>query len=178
MHQIQSSINPDNFSNQEELDKAIKKCQDEWLQQPQEELDHKTPWEVISDERRRLGSPRKGFTISMTMTPLSCGMKEEYIDLTNLSKKDSPLAEDLETFVNYFIKNRVKVTLKNRWIPFKHMKSIEEDFINKDSFISLGEEEKEEKKSVKDLIYYFFIIYVYLFFPDSFGFLWKIKRSF
>jgi len=67
MRQIQSSINPDNFSNQEELDKAIKKCQDEWLQQPQEELDHKTPWEVISDERKRLGSPRKGFTISMTI---------------------------------------------------------------------------------------------------------------
>ncbi len=153
-HCIQSNINPDNFSNQEELNKAIKKCQDEWLRQPQEELDHKTPWEVISDERKRLGSPRKGFTISMTMSPLSCGMKEEYIDLTNLSKKDSPLAKDLETFVDYFIKNRVKVTLKNRWIPFKHIKSIEEDFINKDSFISLGEEEKRGEEASKRYIYF------------------------
>lgn len=154
MHCIQSAINPNNFSNQEELNKAIKKCQDEWLQQPQEELDHKTPWEVISDERKRLGSTRNGFTFSMTITPVSCGMKEEYIDLTNLSKKDSPLAEDLETFVNYFIKNRVKVTLKNKWIPFKHIKSIEKDFINKDSFISLGEEEKRGEEVSKRYIYF------------------------
>jgi len=153
-HCIQSNINPDNFSNQEELNKAIKKCQDEWLRQPQEELDHKTPWEVISDERKRLSSPRKGFTFSMTIRPVSCGMKEEYIDLTNLRKKDSPLAKDLETFVDYFIKNRVKVTLKNRWIPFKHIKSIEEDFINKDSFISLGEEEKRGEEASKRYIYF------------------------
>ena len=158
MRQIQSSINPNNFSNQEELDKAIKKCQDQWLQQPQEELDHKTPWEVISDERKRLGSPRKGFTFSMTITPVSCGMKEEYIDLTNLSKKDSPLAEDLETFVNYFIKNPIKVTLKNRWIPFKHIKLIEKDFINKDSFISLGEEEKRGEEVSKRYIYFIDIL--------------------
>jgi len=154
MRQIQSSINPNNFSNQEELDKAIKKCQDQWLQQPQEELDRKTPWEVILDERKRLGSPRKGFTFSMTITPVSCGMKEEYIDLTDLSKKDSSLAEDLETFVNYFIKNRVKVTLKNRWIPFKHIKLIVRDFINKDSFISLGEEEKRGEEVSKRYIYF------------------------
>jgi hypothetical protein len=154
MHCIQSNINPNNFSNQEELDKAIKKYQDEWLQQPQEELNHKTPWEVILDERKKLGSTRKSFNISMTMTPLSYGMKEEYIDLTNLSKKDSPLAEDLETFVNYFIENKVKVTLKNRWIPFKHIKSIEEDFINKDSFTSLGEEEKRGEEVSKRYIYF------------------------
>jgi len=158
MRQIQSSINPNNFSNREELDKAIKKCQDQWLQQPQEELDHKTPWEVILDERKKLGSHRKGFTFSMTITPVSCGMKEEYIDLKNLSKKDSPLAEDLETFVNYFIKNRIKVTLKNRWIPFKHIKSIEEDFVNKDSFNSLGKEEKRGEEVSKRYIYFIDIL--------------------
>jgi hypothetical protein len=85
----------------------------------------------------------------MTITPISCGMKEEYIDLTNLRKKDSPLAEDLETFVNYFIKNRLKVTLKNRWILFKHIKSIEKGFINKDSFISFGKEEKRGEEVIK-----------------------------
>ena len=127
---VQSEIEPGNFSNQDELNKAVKECQERWLHQPQEELDYKTPWEAILEERKRLGNPRKDYSISMNITPVSCGMKEEYIDLTGLNMKDTPLVKDLETFMNYFIKNRVKVTLKNRWIPFKHLKLIEENFIN------------------------------------------------
>jgi hypothetical protein len=52
----------------------------------------------------------------------------------------------------------VKVTLKNRWISFKHIKSIEEDFINKDSSISLGEEEKRGEEVSKRYIYFIDIL--------------------
>jgi hypothetical protein len=152
MFYVQSEIDPGNFSNQNELNKAVKRCQERWLHQPQEELNDKTPWEAILEEREKLGNPRKDYSISMTITPVSCGMKEEYIDLTGLSMKDTPLVKDLETFVNYFIENKVKVTLKNRWIPFKHLKLAEEKFINKDNFNFLGKEEKRGEEPYKRYI--------------------------
>lgn len=154
MFYVQSEIDPGNFPNQDELNKAVKRYQEKWLHQPQEELNHKTPWEAILEERKRFSNPRKDFSISVSITPLTCGMREEYIDLTNLSVKDAPLVKDLETFVDYFIKNRVKVTLKNRWIPFKHLKLIEEKFINKDNFNFLGKEEKRGEEPYKRYIYF------------------------
>jgi hypothetical protein len=66
--------------------------------------------------------------------------------------KDTPLVKDLETFVNYFIENRVKVTLKNRWIPFKHLKLAEKKFINKDNFNFSGKEEKRGEEPYKRYI--------------------------
>jgi len=58
--------------------------------------------------------------------------------------------------VNYFRENRVKVTKKNRWIPFKYLKLIEEKFINsdKDSFNLLGKEEKRGEEPFKRYIYF------------------------
>jgi hypothetical protein len=152
MFYVQSEIDPGNFSNQNELNKAVKRCQERWLHQSQEELDYKTPWEAILEERKRLGNLRKDYSISMDITPVSCGMKEEYIDLTGLSMKDTPLVKDLETFVNYFRENKVKVTLKNRWIPFKHLKLIEENFINKDIFNLFGKEEERGEEPFKRYI--------------------------
>jgi len=152
MFYVQSEVDPGNFSNQNGLNKAVKECQERWLHQPQEELEYKNPWEVILEERKRLGNPRKDYSISITITPASSGMKEEYIDLTGLNMKDTPLVKDLETFVNYFTKNRVKITLKNRWIPFKHLKLIEENFINKDIFNLFGKEEKRGEEPFKRYI--------------------------
>jgi len=152
MFYVQSEVDPGNFSNQDELNKAVKECQERWLHQPQEELEYKNPWEVILEERKRLGNPRKDYSISITITPVSIGMKEEYIDLTGLSMKDTPLVKDLEAFINYFMENKVKVTLKNRWIPFKHLKLIEENFINKDIFNLFGKEEKRGEEPFKRYI--------------------------
>lgn len=152
MFYVQSEVDPGDFSNQDELNKAVKECQERWLHQPQEELDYKNPWEVILEERKRLGNPRKDYSISITVTPVSRGMEEEYIDLTGLSMKDTPLVKDLETFVNYFRENKVKVTLKNRWIPFKHLKLIEENFINKDIFNLFGKEEERGEEPFKRYI--------------------------
>ena len=152
MFYVQSEVDPGNFSNQNGLNKAVKECQEKWLHQSQEELDYKTPWEAILEERKRLGNPRKDYSISITVTPVSRGMEEEYIDLTGLNMKDTPLVKDLETFVNYFMENKVKVTLKNRWIPFKHLKLIEENFINKDIFNLFGKEEERGEEPFKRYI--------------------------
>ena len=147
---VQSEVHPGNFSSQNELSQAVKRCQERWLHQSQEELDNKTPWEAILEERKRLGSPRKDFSISMNITPVYYGI-EEQVDLSNIEMKDVPLVRDLEIFVNYFTKNQVKVTIKNKWIPFAHLKLIEEKFTSpdKDDFYFLGKEEKRGEEASK-----------------------------
>ena len=59
----------------------------------------------------------KYFSLSVSITPVSREIVEQ-IDLSGIKRKDVPLVRDLEIFVNYFTKNQVKVTIKNRWIPF------------------------------------------------------------
>ena len=146
---------PSEFPLQSELDKAIEICQDKWLHHPQEELDYKTPLEAILEERKKLGNPRKDFSLSVSITPVSQEIVEQ-IDLSGIKRKDVPLVKDLETLVNYFIENQVKVTIKNRWIPFKHLKLIEEKFISpdKDSFNLLGKEEKRGEEPFQRYIYF------------------------
>jgi len=121
----------------------------------QEELNYKTPWEAILEEREKLGNPRKDFSISVSIKPVSQEI-ERQADLNDIKIKDIPLVKDLETLVNYFRENRVKVTIKNRWIPFKHLKLIEEKFISpdKDSFNFLEKEEKRGEEHFKRYIYF------------------------
>jgi len=152
---ILSKINPSKFSDQSELDKEIKIYREKWLHQPQEELNYKTPWEAILEEREKLGNPRKDFSLSVSITPVSQEIVGQ-IDLKDIKIKDIPLVKDLETLVNYFRENRVKVTIKNRWIPFKHLKLIEEKFISpdKDSFNLLGKEENRGEEPNKRYFYF------------------------
>ena len=79
---------------------------------------------------------------------------EDQIDLSDIKRKDVPLVEDLETLVYFFRENQIKVTIKNRWIPFKNLKLIEEKFISpdKDSFNLLGKEEKRGEEPFKRYI--------------------------
>jgi hypothetical protein len=155
MNYVLSKIKPSEFPLQSELDKAIEICQDKWLHHPQEELDYKTPLDAILEERKKLGNPRKDFSLSVSITPVSQEIVEQ-IDLSGIKRKDIPLVKDLETLVNYFIENQVKVTIKNRWIPFKHLKLIEEKFISpdKDSFNLLGKEEKRGEEPFQRYIYF------------------------
>jgi len=147
---IASKIDPDKFSSQEELERKVEEYKNKWLSEPQPELNGKTPWQVITEERKRLGSPRKGFPFKISVTPI---LKPEVKSkLNKITPKDTPLVEDVETFINYFERNKVKVTPKNKWIPFKHLKIIEQNFKYKDSFVFLGKEEKRGEESRKRYI--------------------------
>jgi len=126
-----TKIDPDKFSSQEELERKVEEYKNKWLSEPQPELNGKTPWQVITEERKRLGSPRKGFPFKISVTPI---LKPEVKSrLNKITPKDTPLVEDVETFINYFERNKVKVTPKNKWIPFKHLKIIEQNFKYKDN---------------------------------------------
>ena len=154
MNYIQSKVNPSEFNNQNELRKEIEKYQKEWLHQPQEELDNKSPWTVILEERKSMNNPRKDLSIKIDITPIG-GVNKNSFSLARIAPKDIPLAKDLESFVQYLAEKRVKVAQKNRWIPFKHLKLIEEGFINpgKDIFHFMGKEETRGQEITKRYIY-------------------------
>jgi len=122
------------FSSPEELNTFQQLFMDFWNLSPRDEFQGKSPQEVDSQ-----------------------GL-EEQIDLKGIKIKDVPLVKDLETLVNYFRENQVKVSLKNKWIPFKHLKLIEENFISsdKDSFnlFGFGKEESRGEESAKRYIYF------------------------
>ena len=152
MNYIQLKVHPSEFNNQNELRKEIEKYQKEWLHQPQEELNNKSPWTVILEERKSMNNPRKDFSIKIDITPIG-GVNKNSLSLSMITTKDVPLAKDLETFVQYFAENRVKVTQKNRWIPFNHLRLIEEDFINPEKifFISWEKRKPEDRKLPKGI---------------------------
>ncbi|MCK5767338.1 MAG: hypothetical protein KAH35_03050 [Candidatus Atribacteria bacterium] len=155
MNYVLNKIKSLKFSDQREIDKAIKIYKDKWLQQPQEELSGKTPWEAILEERKKLGNPRKDFSLSISIKPVKQKI-EDRINLSDIKRKHVPLVEDLEILVNYLKENRLKVTKKNRWIPFKYLKLIEEKFISpdKDSFNLFGKEEERGEEPFKKYIYF------------------------
>ena len=150
---VTSTVNPDKFSSKKDLQKKIEKQKKKWLSEPQPELNYMSPWEVILNERKKLGNPRKDFSISISVTPISAGSKIK-TSLDDITPENTSLIEDLEVFLDYFEKNRVKVTPKNKWVPFKHIKAIEKDFEYKDGFIFLGKEEERGEEPRKRYIHF------------------------
>ena len=148
---VTSAVNPDKFSSKKDLQKEIEKQKKKWLSEPQSELNYMSPWQVILRERKKLGNPRKDFSISISVTPISAGSKIK-TSLDDITPENTSLIEDLEVFLDYFEKNRVKVTPKNKWVPFKHIKAIEKDFEYKDGFIFLGKEEERGEEPRKQYI--------------------------
>jgi len=88
----------------------------------------------------------------VNITPINQKI-EDQIDLSDIKRKNVPLVEDLETLVYFFRENQIEVTIKNRWIPFKYLKLIEEKFISpdKDSFNLLDKEENRGEEPFKNL---------------------------
>ncbi|HNR65181.1 MAG TPA: hypothetical protein PKJ95_02675 [Atribacterota bacterium] len=147
------------FSDKDTLEKAIKEFQEKWLNKSQEELKGKTHLQVIKEERERLDSPRKDFPILFNIKPLDLGSQNPF-NLDDINEEDSPVARDMEIFVSYIQGNRIKVTKKNCWIPFKHLKLIEKNFINpeKDGFLFLGKEEETGKETRKKYIHFIHLL--------------------
>ncbi len=159
MNYMKKNMDITDFSNKDELEKAIKDLQRKWLHEPQEELEGKTPFQAMKEEREKIHSPRKDFPLSISIDPVTLNSQDPF-DLVDIQEKDSPVVRDVETFVRYFQENRIKVTPKNRWIPFKHLKEITNIFINpgKDSFKFLGEEEKTGEEKSKLYIHFIHLL--------------------
>lgn len=159
MNHMKKNMDITKFSDIDALEKAIKEMMRKWLHEPQEKLVGKTPFQTIEEEKEKMHSPRKDFPNSFNINPIELKSYDPF-NLTDVNEKDSPVAEDVETFVNYFQENRIKVTPKNRWIPFKHLKLIEKDFVNsrKDSFIFLDKEEKWGEEREKPYIHFIHLL--------------------
>jgi hypothetical protein len=159
MNYMEQNIDITRFSNKDELEKAIKELQRKWLHEPQEELEGKTPFQTMEEEREKIHSPRKDFPISFSINPIDIHSQHP-LELDDINEEDSPVARDMETFVHYFQENRIKVTPKNQWIPFKHLKLIEKNFINpgKDSFVFMGEEENRGEETKKPYIHFIHLL--------------------
>ena len=155
MNFIKENMDLDQFTNKNEREQSIKKLQEKWLNEPQEELNGQTPLQAIKQEREKIDSPRKDLPISFKIT-----YHEDLYNLDDIQEEDSPVARDVEIFVSYFQENRIKVTQKNRWIPFKHLKRIEKNFINpvKDSFTFIDQEEETGKETRKKYIHFIHLL--------------------
>lgn len=69
LEEIRANINPADYSSKEEAEEAMDKFRDKWFKTPQKELDGRTPGDVILQERREQGNPRKDFTFRVEITP-------------------------------------------------------------------------------------------------------------
>ena len=152
---IKRNMDFNQFNNKNQREQSIKKLQEKWLNEPQEELNGQTPLQAIKQEREKIDSPRKDLPISFKIT-----YEEDFYNLDDIQEEDSPVARDVEIFVSYFQENRIKVTQKNRWIPFKHLKKIEKNFINpeKDSFTFIDKEEETGKETRKKYIHFIHLL--------------------
>lgn len=119
------------------MERERERCKKRWLSEPQPELNYMSLWEVILNERKRLGNPLKDFSINISVTPVSAGSKME-TSLDDITAGDTSLVKDLEVFLDYFEKNRVKITpepLLNKLYGSK-MKTIESEEVPMHHIIS------------------------------------------
>lgn len=106
MHHLHNEISPDNYSNKEELDKALAEAQKRWLNTPNPELDGKTPAELIFEERKRLGNPRKEIGLNIIVQPIGGVTRkekeaEELFDKTLSLSKEKRYQEAIDCYKRY-----------------------------------------------------------------------------
>ncbi len=68
MKYVEENVDIKKFSNKEEIEKTIKELQGKWLNEPQEELNGKTPFQAMKEEREKINSPRKDFRFHLVLT--------------------------------------------------------------------------------------------------------------
>lgn len=78
-----SKVNPDKYKDVKKAETRATKLSNDWLNTAREELDGKTPKEVILEERKRDGNPRKevAFTVSLTKLEPGADVKRQAEEL-------------------------------------------------------------------------------------------------
>lgn len=74
---VGNRVKLDGRKNKEKLEAGMNEIQKEWLHSPLEELEGKTPAEVILEERQQLGNPQKEIGFTMQLSKLKPGVEEE-----------------------------------------------------------------------------------------------------
>ncbi len=65
--EMEYEIDPEDYPTAEEASQALRDFSEEWLDTAQDELGGSTPREVILEERKELGDPRKEISLSMSL---------------------------------------------------------------------------------------------------------------
>ena len=74
---VGNRVKLDGRRNKEKLEAGMNEIQKEWLNSPLEELEGKTPAEIILEEREQLGNPQKEIGFIMQLNKLKPGVEEE-----------------------------------------------------------------------------------------------------
>ncbi len=77
MDYVGNRVKPDGRKNREKLEVKMNELQKEWLNSPLEELEGKTPAEIILEERDQLGNPQKEIGFTIQINKLKPGIEEE-----------------------------------------------------------------------------------------------------
>lgn len=77
MSHLHDEVNPDDYPNKKELKRVLAKSQKKWLDKPNSELDGKTPGQIILEERKKIGNPRKEIGLTVTVSPIERITKKE-----------------------------------------------------------------------------------------------------
>jgi len=115
MAYIQSKINPKRFKDEKRASQRAEKLLEEWLKTPRQELDGKTPEEVILEERQRLGNPEKRISFRINIATLMPG--EEVIQKAKeafdrgrqllLENKPKEAIEAYKEYISLYSQNHV-----------------------------------------------------------------------
>lgn len=77
MGYVQNRVNPDDYPDLESAQKEVAKIQDKWFKTPKEELDGKSPEQVILEEREKLGNPQKIVKFRVELNRIEPGAEME-----------------------------------------------------------------------------------------------------
>jgi len=81
MSYVQLKVNPKRYKDEKKASEKAERLMEEWVKTPRQELDGKTPEEVIIEERQQLGNPEKRVKFRINITVLMPG--EEVVQNAN-----------------------------------------------------------------------------------------------
>lgn len=81
MSYVQLKVNPKRYKDEKRAAQKAEELMEGWLKTPRQELDGKTPEEIILEERQRLGNPEKRVKFRINITALMPG--EEVVQKAN-----------------------------------------------------------------------------------------------
>ncbi len=115
MSYVQLKVNPKKFKNEKSASKKAEELLKEWLKTPRQELDGKTPEEVILEERQKLGNPEKKVKFKINISAFIPG--EEVIQKANeafvkgrqllLENKPKEAIEAYKEYISIHFQNHV-----------------------------------------------------------------------
>lgn len=122
MHSAMQRINPNAYKTAEDRQKALELFQETWPHERQDELEGKSPYEVILEERKSLGNLRTDFSIRMNVSAIPI-MPYSSEALFPVQEKDVPLLGDLKRLLEFCGGNTAVRSMREKDRLFRQMEN-------------------------------------------------------